>query len=199
MARQVKRPESVLKELLGETVTMVTFLERTIDVIAEVAIPDGSDIHALLEEHAERVAMWGIAQARCRAVVSRLQDELEEERGMRFTQYWQAYEDQERKEMQEHLHDEDEIDKDKFHPGRRAKRAAYRIQKGADAGRWRRNFTDDLVNSSVSSDEKVVVAKRALRKARRELDLVTAVTKALEHRQTALNHLAALHRDTSRQ
>lgn len=199
MARGVIRPESALRDGNDKSFTTVKFLGREADAIAEVAIPPDADIHELLSEHHERVVLWGKARAKCQAVVRRLQDELDELRGLRFAQYWQAEENRERAEMKEHLHDEDETDKDPFHPGRRAKRAAYRAQKGYDAGRWRRNFTDDLINSYVSSDEKVVAAKKALRQAQSELDQVTAVTEALRHRQTALNHLAAVHRDTSRQ
>ncbi len=175
----MQKPESALKRLLRDK--------------------QDADIKDLLYDHAERVALWERVVGKLRRSVSKASEDLEEWRGLRFVQYWTQCEKGERDEMNGHLSDEDEVDKDPFHPGRKAKREAYRIQKGVDAARWRRNFTDDFINSMVSSDAKVVTLKKNLRIAKYELDQALAVREALHHRQTCLNHLAALHRDTSRQ
>lgn len=195
----MKNPASTLKRLLGDRVTSVSILGETIDLLQEVAIPRDVPLEDLLYDHAERVALWERFTGVCRRKLQKLQDEMEEWKGRRFIQFWSANESSERAEMTANIHDEDELDKDQFSPGRRAKRTQSRVQSGYYTGRWRRNFTDDLIHGFVNSDEKIVTLKKELRSAQHDLDIALAMRKAMEARGMSLNHLCALHRDLARQ
>lgn len=184
-----------LERDLPERLKVVRILDREVDLLEEVRIPHDGDYRTLLEEHPERVAAWGRAVASLRSKVARVRDELRELEGTVGVAYWQGMEDEERKEMTQTLHDEQEVTRDAFHPGRRQKRADLRIAKGFTAARWHRNFSDELVRWHVSSDPKVMEKRAEVRRLRSELDQAMSVVTALEHRRTSLQHLVALYRD----
>ncbi len=191
----MKTPESILAAMLGDR-AQVKVLGVSYDLAAHVAIPAGADIEALLHEHVERFAGWRRLLTLCRRAVERAQDELDDHRALRFTQYWATCEETERQEMQDHLHDERELVDEPF---QRKARAKARLAGGLTKARWNRNFTDALIHSYVNSDKQTVILKTTLRRAKHELETALAVKDSLEHRARCLSHLAAIHRDDSRE
>ena len=194
-----KNPESVLKRLLKDKLSTVLICNERVDLLSEVALPKDVEITDLLSDHAERVLLWDTYVKNCNRDWQKAQDELDEWIGRRGHQYWQQLETQEREEMKSSLHDEDEVDKDTFKgPKSREKRSQYRAQSGLDAGRWRRNFTDDFIKSLVHSDEKIIGLKGDLRKAKARLEQAWAMKNAMSARGMALNQLCAISRDLKR-
>lgn len=198
----MRAPGAVLAEKLGD-LTRIAVLGVEYDLAAEVAIDPAADMEQLLLDNVERVAVWERVVAKCRAQVERLEDGLAETVARWRVAYWQGLEDAERKEMHAHLHDETELAEDaadaaagdKTFAVRRRQRAERRVTAGPAAGRWRRNFSDDLLNAHVNSEPEVATAKKALRQGKSQLHQATCVLKTIEHRSRAISHLCALHRD----
>ena len=190
-----RSPASVIHALFGD-IAEVTILGKAVNLLDLVRIPDGADLEELLHENAERRALWGRVLSKCRAAVDKADDDLEHERGVLFHQYWRTLEDREREEMRAEPLDEDVV-VDQF---RRRKVLKRRVDGGSktSVGRWRRNFSDDLVWSLVHSDDRYQELKKILRKARAQLEVVYGVRDALDVRAKAVMQLAAIQRDNTR-
>lgn len=183
----MKKPESYLRTLLGDE-TSVTVLDKEVDLLEVVAIPHG-DLEDVLYDHVERVAAWRTVSSRCRSIYNRAVDDHDNIKSARFVHYWGALEEKERQEMAVHLH-EDVPSEDPFKRRRWAKdRVAQGVQK--TLGRWRRNFTDDLVWGYVNNDEAVALKRMHMRKAKKQLDIAEAIVETLEHRMRCISHLCA--------
>jgi hypothetical protein len=184
----MREPGSILREMLGDAVK-VTVLGKPYDLVDEVTIPPG-DLDATLYEHVERVMVWRRILVRCRHRQEQAHDTWKETEGLRFIHYYRELEHREREEMKSFLHDESEAEQDPF---RRGRRAAKRVAAGVSAsvGRWRRNFTDDLVWGHVRDDEVVSGLRSAWRTAKRECEVAQAVVDVLEHRMRCISHLCA--------
>lgn len=196
------KPELLLERLLPDGMSVLSLFGRTYDLAEQVRIPADADFEELLYEHPERAAVWERLTARCHHEVRRAEDELTEQQAKYLTAVWANLEEQERAEMRGTLHDEHELasdpPSDPFQ-GKRKARAAARVANGMTTARWHRNFSDALVQAYVNRAEPVVAARKALRIARRDLEVARAVVDAMGHRSRCLSHLAALHRDNSRQ
>ena len=188
----MKRPESIIQARFGD-ITEVEILGETVDLIEAVSIPEDIDIAVALAEHPERRALWARVVSEVKRRTERAKDDLEELRAVRFHQYWQTLEERERAEMVEQTFDEDEA-RDAF---RRRKRVQARVSQGVKAvvGRWRRNFSDELVWSLVNSDDGIIAARKKLRVLKAQQEVAYGVLEALDQRMRCLSHLSALHRD----
>lgn len=202
----MKEPGAVLREQLGG-LDNVVIRGVTYVLSAEVAIDPKADMEELLLDNVERVAKWERLAATCRATVDRLEDELETERSMWTVQFWAALEKGERDEMQAKPHDETELEQDRADAAagddgfkiRRSQRHAARVTMGVAAGRWRRNFSDDILRARVNSAPEMIRARQALREAKSQLHKANCVLRTIEHRSRCISHLCALHRDQTRQ
>jgi len=130
--------------------------------------------------------------SQAKAALEEAVEALDEKKTVRFTHYWKVLEEQERDEMASNLH-EDTPSSDPF---KRKRWAKDRIAKGipTTVGRWRRNFTDDLVWGYVHNDDDVILARANRRRAKAQLDIVDGIVETLEHRMRCISHLCARER-----
>lgn len=189
----MKTPESFLSELLGD-LRVVEVLGRKIDLHEMVEIDPADDLADVLRNHPLLAMTWERIKDKCAARLSRVRDDLGELKSNRFVQVYSVKEDEERKELERCAFDED-----MFLPEDRRKAMAQRIARGDKApGRWRRNFSDALVNHFVGSDPEVHDAETQVRIAQSEYNLAESVVKVLEHRRWCLTHLVSLQRGLDR-
>lgn len=189
----MKTPEAYLSSLLGDLQT-VTLLGQTVDLYDMVRIAPTDDLEDLLRNHPLLAITWERLKDKCAARLSRLNDDLDALRSQLFVQYYSVHEDEERKELDRAVFDED-----MFLPEDKRKAMAARISRGDKApGRWRRNFSDALINHFVGSDPKFAEVEALVRAARNELNLAESIVRVLEHRRWCLTHLAGMYRDMSR-
>ncbi len=201
----MKSPATVLRELLGDLNTC-NVLGNAYDLAAEVAIDPAADMEDLLYDNVERMAKWERLVSSCQREVDKARDLVDEQVALFTVAYWEELKRRERAEMQALSRDEDEAEKDAEReqeggPGfqlRRRQRAAVRVTHGPAACRWRRNFSDALLNARVTTEPKVASAKQQLRRAKAHLNTASCVLRSLGHRDRVLNHLCALHRDNAR-
>ena len=201
----MRDPRAVLKDALGD-LDLVEILGVKVRLSREVTLDTSSDMEELLADNIERIALWERRVAACRLAASSADDDYREAKAVHYAAYYEDMELRERAEMKELLHDETEVDRDKADAEagdatftiRRRQRAAARVTGGPAACRWRRNFSDDLVNANVNRSPKVILAKKASRDATNQLDIAQSVLRTLEHRSRAISHLCAIHRDNSR-
>lgn len=186
-------PESYLRDLLGP-LSVVTILDKEVDLFDVVRIDPAGDLRRQVEEHPLRAIAWDRIQAKCAARLAKLKDDLQSLKGQRFVAYYEVHEDQERKELDRCVFDEDMV-----LPEDRRKFLAQKISRGEKApGRWRRNFTDALITHFVNSDPKVGELEKQVRLAQTELNLATSIVKVLDHRRWCLSNLVSLLRDVGR-
>lgn len=202
----MKDPVAHLRDVLGPLGSVV-ILGVTVDLAAEVALPPRTeDMEDALYDNVERVMKWGRIVAECERVVARELSKVKELEGHYFVGYWERLEEVERAEMKAHLHDEDELDKDAQDAAageqgfqlRRRRRTAARVTSGPAAGRWRRNFSDELVRHHLKNDPVIITAYKTLRLAQHQLNLAKSVSETIDHRSRAISHLCAMHRDNTR-
>lgn len=189
----MQTPESYLRDLLGD-LSVVTILDREVDLSEVVAIASSVDLADLLREHPTRNMAWSRIRDKCAARLAKVKATYDEVKAQRFVNYYTVHEDQERKELEACAFDED-----MFLPEDKRKALADRISRGVKApGRWRRNFSDALIYGFVNSDAAVVDADAAVRAAQAQFNLADSIVKALDHRRWCLTHLVSLQRDVGR-
>lgn len=207
MTAPTRTPGSVLRSLVG---TLDRFAVRGLSYVYTEQVPPidrAADLQDQLEDNVERAAAWRRIVGACRNDVDKARDELEGVRAQLGVLFWQQLEDKERREMREQVHDETETAQDQADQAagddgwkaRRSARVARRVQGGLAAGRWRPNFTDDLVRYYVNSESQTITAKTALRQAQCSLERAEAVLYALDQRSYTLSNITKIHCDSRRQ
>jgi hypothetical protein len=186
----VKNPESYLAEALGDLRKVVLNDGTEVDLHGVVRIPKSRELLDILNEHPEKVVVWKRLLAAAKAALAELKDELAVLEGAQFDGYWRHFEEQERVEMQNAVYDETDD------PFRRRKATQRHVAHPAGAaGRWRRNFSDDLIHAHVKTDDKIEALKVKVRAAQDQVNVCSGVCDALEHRMRCLSHISAITRD----
>ncbi len=186
---------SYLVDRLGEDNLTLIIRGVEYDLRREVAIPRAgdADLDDVLYDHVERKAAWEMIVAHATQDHIAATEAFEEAKQVGYGQVWNTFESQERKELEECLLDEDEVEKDMF---RRRKAVQDRLASGPKVKvRWRRNFTDERVWSWVHQLDEVSAARKKLATAKATLDMARVVLNTLDHRMRCLSHICARDRD----
>lgn len=200
-----KTPGELLRKSLGDLDRVVVLGVEYI-LSEEIAIPHAADMEDLVYENAEVVAKWARIVARCRNQVNRAEDDLEELKATYMVAYWEELEKKERDEMAAQLDDETEVAQDRADKAagdegwkmRRSTRRASRVTSGVAAGRWRRNFSDDLLRAHVNRTPEIITSKKAKRQADSQLQIAEGILKSVTQRAYSISNLCNIHRDNSR-
>jgi hypothetical protein len=189
----MKAPESYAAKMLGD-LDNVEVNGQAVRISKLLRIPHG-DLEGTLYKHVEKVTAWKRILAHCHEALDDANEALEEIKRVRFVHYWQVLEEKERDEMARTLHEADPS----TDPFKRKRWVKDRIANGVPEriGRWRRNFTDDLVWGYVHNDDDVILRRRARRDAKRQLEIAQGIVDALEHRMRCISHLCARDRTPS--